>query len=112
VTPDGPRGPRYRVQPGVITVAQKTGAPILPLAYDAEWKKVFQSWDRFIMPLPFSRIVVVYGEPISVPAHATPDMLQAKQQEVEASLRQVTEMADAYFQTGARQRPPTGGNVE
>jgi hypothetical protein len=39
-------------------------------------------------------------------------MLQAKQQEVEASLRQVTEMADAYFQTGARQRPPTGVNVE
>ena len=112
VTPDGPRGPRYRVQPGVITVAQKTGAPILPLAYDAEWKKVFQSWDRFIMPLPFSRIVVVYGEPISVPAHATPDMLQAKQQEVEASLRQVTEMADTYFQTGARQRPPTGVHVE
>jgi lysophospholipid acyltransferase (LPLAT)-like uncharacterized protein len=112
VTPDGPRGPRYRVQPGVITVAQKTGAPILPLAYDAEWKKVFQSWDRFVMPLPFSRIVVVYGEPISVPAHATPDMLQAKQQEVEASLRQVTEMADAYFQTGVRQRPPTGINVE
>lgn len=98
VTPDGPRGPRYRVQPGVITVAQKTGVPILPFAYDAEWKKVFQSWDRFVMPLPFSRIVVVYGEPISVPAHATPDMLQAKQQEVEASLRQVTEMADAYFQ--------------
>jgi lysophospholipid acyltransferase (LPLAT)-like uncharacterized protein len=112
MTPDGPRGPRYRVQPGVITVAQKTGAPILPLAYDAEWKKVFQSWDRFVMPLPFSRIVVVYGELISVPAHATPDMLQAKQQEVEASLRQVTEMADAYFQTGARQRPPTGVNVE
>jgi lysophospholipid acyltransferase (LPLAT)-like uncharacterized protein len=112
VTPDGPRGPRYRVQPGVITVAQKTGASILPLAYDAEWKKVFQSWDRFIMPLPFSRIVVVYGEPISVPAHATPDMLQAKQQEVEASLRQVTEMADTYFQTGAQQRPPTGVHVE
>jgi lysophospholipid acyltransferase (LPLAT)-like uncharacterized protein len=97
VTPDGPRGPRYRVQPGVITVAQKTGVPILPLAYNAEWKKVFQSWDRFVMPLPFSRIVVVYGAPISIPAHATPDILQAKQREVEAVLRQVTEMADAYF---------------
>ncbi|MDH3599881.1 MAG: lysophospholipid acyltransferase family protein [Candidatus Tectomicrobia bacterium] len=112
ITPDGPRGPRYRVQPGVITVAQKTGAPILPLAYNAEWKKVFQSWDRFVMPLPFSRIVVVFGEPISVPAHATPDMLQVKQQEVEASLRQVMEIADTYFQTGARQRPHTGARVE
>jgi lysophospholipid acyltransferase (LPLAT)-like uncharacterized protein len=112
VTPDGPRGPRYRVQPGVITVAQKTGALILPLAYDAEWKKVFQSWDRFVVPLPFSRIAVVCGEPIRVPAHATPDMLQAKQQEVEASLHQVTEIAAAYFQTGAQQKPHTGARVE
>jgi len=82
------------------------------LSYVAVLRRVFQSWDRFVLPLPFSRIVVVYGEPISVPAHATPDMLQAKQQEVEASLRQVTELADAYFQTGAQQRPPTRVKVE
>ena len=112
MTPDGPRGPRYRAQPGVITVAQKTGAPILPLAFSAEWKKVFQSWDRFVMPLPFSRVVVVYGELISVPAHATPDMLQAKQQEVEASLCRVTEIADAYFQTDERHKHHTGARVE
>lgn len=96
-TPDGPRGPRYRVQPGVITVAQKTGTPILPVTYSAKWKKAFRSWDRFIVPLPFSRLVVVYGEPIPVPAFETPEMFQDKQRELEVSLRQITEMADDYF---------------
>lgn len=106
-TPDGPRGPRYRVQPGVITVAQKTGTPILPVTYSAEWKKVFRSWDRFMVPLPFSRLIVVYGEPIAAPALETPESLQAKQCELESSLRQLTEMADDYFKTSKRVGPDT-----
>lgn len=93
-TPDGPRGPRYQVQPGIVAVAQKTGAAIVPVTYSARWKKVFRSWDAFLMPLPFSRIVVIYGEPIYVPAHASPAVFQAKRQEVEMSLRHITAMAD------------------
>jgi hypothetical protein len=96
-TPDGPRGPRYTVQPGIVAVARTTGAAILPVTYSARWKKVFCSWDAFLMPLPFSRVVVVYGEPIYVPATASPTVFQAKQHEVETSLRQITEMADHYF---------------
>jgi lysophospholipid acyltransferase (LPLAT)-like uncharacterized protein len=96
-TPDGPRGPRYTVQPGIVAVAKTTGAAILPVTYSARWKKVFRSWDAFLMPLPFSRIVVVYGEPIYVPATASPTVFQAKQYEVETSLRHITEMADHYF---------------
>jgi lysophospholipid acyltransferase (LPLAT)-like uncharacterized protein len=96
-TPDGPRGPRYTVQPGIVAVAKTTGAAILPVTYGACWKKVFCSWDAFLMPLPFSRVVVIYGEPIYVPATASPTVFQAKQQEVETSLRQITEMADHYF---------------
>jgi lysophospholipid acyltransferase (LPLAT)-like uncharacterized protein len=96
-TPDGPRGPRYTVQPGIVAVAKTTGAAILPVTYSARWKKVFHSWDAFLMPLPFSRVVVVYGEPIYVPATASPTVFQAKQHEVETSLRQITEMADHYF---------------
>lgn len=96
-TPDGPRGPRYKVQPGVVAVAQKTGAAIVPVTYSARWKKVWQSWDAFLLPLPFSRIVVVYGEPIYVPAHVSPADFQAKRQEVETSLLHITEMADHYF---------------
>jgi lysophospholipid acyltransferase (LPLAT)-like uncharacterized protein len=97
VTPDGPRGPRYKVQPGIVALAQQTGAAILPVTYSARWKKVLRSWDGFVVPLPFSRVVVIYGEPIYVPAHASPAVFQAKRQEVEMSLRQITEMADHYF---------------
>jgi lysophospholipid acyltransferase (LPLAT)-like uncharacterized protein len=96
-TPDGPRGPCYQVQPGIVAVAKKTGAPILPVTYNARWKRVFRSWDRFILPLPFSRVVVVYGEPIYVPPQASAAVLQAKRRELEASLRRVTEIADGYF---------------
>jgi lysophospholipid acyltransferase (LPLAT)-like uncharacterized protein len=97
LTPDGPRGPRYKVQPGIVALAQQTGAAILPVTYSARWKKVLQSWDGFLVPLPFSRVVVIYGEPIYVPAHASPVIFQAKRQEVEMRLRQITEMADHYF---------------
>lgn len=97
LTPDGPRGPRYRVQPGIITVAKKTGAPIIPTTYGAQWRKVVKSWDRFIIPLPFSRIVVICGEPIYVPAAASAAVCDAKRQEVETGLRRLTSRADEYF---------------
>jgi lysophospholipid acyltransferase (LPLAT)-like uncharacterized protein len=107
VTPDGPRGPRYHVQPGIVTIAQKTGAAILPVTYNASWKRVLGTWDNFVIPLPFSRVVVVYGEPIYVPLHASAGTLQAKRCEVETSLRRITEIADHYFQTseGSRAQP-------
>ena len=96
-TPDGPRGPRYQVQPGLLLVAKRTGAPILPMTFGAQWKRVLASWDAFLLPLPFSRIVVVYGEPIYVPADASAADLETKRREVETSLRRITETADNYF---------------
>jgi lysophospholipid acyltransferase (LPLAT)-like uncharacterized protein len=71
ITPDGPRGPRYRVQPGVLRLAQATGRPIVTVTTHLGWKWVFNSWDRFQVPLPFSRCELVSGEPIYVPADAT-----------------------------------------
>lgn len=97
VTPDGPRGPRYQVQPGVVTLAHKTGAAILPITYNAKWRKVMRSWDRFVLPMPFSRIVVIYGEPICVPADVTMEGRLAAQQEVEQRLQQITELADRFY---------------
>ncbi len=97
LTPDGPRGPRYEVQPWIVALAQKTGAAILPVTYSARWKKVLRSWDSFLVPLPFSRVVVIYGEPIYVPARASPTVFQAKRKAVEVCLRQTTEMADRYL---------------
>ncbi|MFQ6672125.1 MAG: lysophospholipid acyltransferase family protein, partial [Candidatus Tectimicrobiota bacterium] len=53
--PDGPRGPRCRVQPGIIELARASGRPILPACFAARHRVVFNSWDRFVLPLPFSR---------------------------------------------------------
>src|SRR5207245_2002111 len=55
MTPDGPRGPRYVLQDGVIVTAQLTGLPIVPVSYHLRWKIQLKSWDRFQVPLPFSR---------------------------------------------------------
>jgi lysophospholipid acyltransferase (LPLAT)-like uncharacterized protein len=65
-TPDGPRGPVYQVSPGVIFVAQKSGAPIVPLhmEYSSCWR--LKSWDRFCVPRPFSKVRFILGAPVHV----------------------------------------------
>ena len=97
IIPDGPRGPRYRVQPGVITLAKKTGVPILPMAYSAAHRHVFTSWDRFLLPRPFTRCRVVYGKPVCVPENAEPKMQEESRMELETELRRITEEADRHF---------------
>lgn len=67
VTPDGPRGPCYSVQDGVLTLAQVTGLPIVPFSYRLSWKIKLKSWDRFQIPLPFARCEMFFGDPIPVP---------------------------------------------
>lgn len=64
LTPDGPRGPRYRVQPGVVKLAESSGAPVVPIhvRFGSAWR--LKSWDRFVVPMPFSRLQVTFGEPI------------------------------------------------
>lgn len=73
VTPDGPRGPRYQVHPGVITMAQVSGLPILPITYHLSHKYVLKSWDRFQIPLPFCTCTVSAGQPIYIPKELTPE---------------------------------------
>ena len=55
ITPDGPRGPKYRVQPGVISLAQLTQQPIMPVSFVLSHKITLNSWDSFLVPLPFAR---------------------------------------------------------
>lgn len=71
VTPDGPRGPCYVVQEGVMVLAQVTGLPIVPYSCQLGWKIRVKSWDHFEIPLPFSRCKMTFGEPIRVPRGAT-----------------------------------------
>ena len=66
-TPDGPKGPPRVVKEGMIAAAQLTGLPIVPVAFSASKKKLLKSWDRMIVPYPFSRAIFLYGAPIRVP---------------------------------------------
>ncbi len=70
-TPDGPRGPSHKVQAGVILMAQKSGAPIIPVGISASWRYLVRSWDSYMVPLPFARAWFIVGEPIFVPADLT-----------------------------------------
>jgi lysophospholipid acyltransferase (LPLAT)-like uncharacterized protein len=66
VTVDGPRGPAGVVTPGAPVISQRTGAPMVPTAASASSAWRLRSWDRFLVPKPFARVVVVYGAPIAV----------------------------------------------
>jgi lysophospholipid acyltransferase (LPLAT)-like uncharacterized protein len=66
-TPDGPRGPARVAKDGVVYVAKLAGLPIVPVAFAARNRKLLRSWDRMIVPLPFSKALFLYGEPIRVP---------------------------------------------
>jgi lysophospholipid acyltransferase (LPLAT)-like uncharacterized protein len=66
VTPDGPRGPVYQVSQGIIFLAQKSGAPIVPIhmEYSSAWR--LKSWDRFVVPRPFAKLRAIFGAPIQI----------------------------------------------
>jgi lysophospholipid acyltransferase (LPLAT)-like uncharacterized protein len=66
ITPDGPRGPACEVQMGVLQLAQKMGVPIIPLSFDARYKKKMGSWDSFLFPFPCNDIVLTFGNPVFV----------------------------------------------
>jgi lysophospholipid acyltransferase (LPLAT)-like uncharacterized protein len=97
VIPDGPQGPRHKVQPGVILLAQKTGCPIIPLAYSSKRRKIFNSWDRFMLPFPWTRGVITYGRPVEVPAKADADTIRECTLRLERELNRITARADEYF---------------
>ena len=97
LTPDGPRGPRYCVQIGVIELAKLTGRPVIPLTFSASKKRVFKTWDLFLLPYPFSKGVFIWGEPIHVDRHGNRDHLEERRLLLENRLNELTEKADHYF---------------
>jgi len=98
ITPDGPQGPKHIVQTGVVELARQTGAPIVPVTYSASRCKVFASWDNFIVPLPFSKVAYVWGEPLFVPRDAGKDALEKSRLLLQERMRQNTDEADRIFQ--------------
>jgi lysophospholipid acyltransferase (LPLAT)-like uncharacterized protein len=93
ITPDGPRGPRYDFKSGALLISQLTGKPMLPITFAASRVFKFRTWDRFVLPLPFARIVIAVGEPIQTPrVLGQEDMLQM-QVEMAAKLKALFEQA-------------------
>lgn len=90
ITPDGPRGPVYRVQPGVAALAQLTGATVIPATYHASRKLTLQSWDRFQIPLPFARCDITLGQPLTCPRDATDAQRDEFCARLESALRSIT----------------------
>jgi len=90
ITPDGPRGPCYQVQDGVISTAQLTGLPILPVSYHLNWKFRPKSWDRFQVPMPFARCRIRTGEMVRVPREATEAERETLRQRLEETMKAIT----------------------
>jgi lysophospholipid acyltransferase (LPLAT)-like uncharacterized protein len=90
ITPDGPRGPCYVVQEGVMSLAQLTGLPIVPFGFYAHRKIRLKSWDRFQIPLPFSRCDFNLGKPVYIPREATGAEREVIRRTLEETLRTIS----------------------
>jgi lysophospholipid acyltransferase (LPLAT)-like uncharacterized protein len=94
VVPDGPRGPRHVAQAGAVLLAKVTGAPLVPVGFGATPSTILRSWDAFLVPHPFARAAVVFGNPIAVPPDADRDLVESKRRDLEAALLRITAAAD------------------
>jgi lysophospholipid acyltransferase (LPLAT)-like uncharacterized protein len=88
ITPDGPRGPRFKFKPGALLLAQMSGRPILPMSYAASRAWLIK-WDRFVIPVPFSRVALAIGPPCYVPRVTDAAMLERLQGQMEQELRRL-----------------------
>lgn len=93
ITPDGPKGPIYEVQPGVVKLAESSGVPLVSLSarFGSSWR--LKTWDRFVIPKPFSQIEVIFGAPIYLQKGLSFEQLEQERQKLQAVL--VAEVDDA-----------------
>ena len=94
ITPDGPRGPRFKFKPGALLLAQMSGRPILPMSYAAS-RAWLVKWDKFVIPVPFSRIAIAIGPPRYVPRVTDAKSLAHLQTEMEEELKRLFTAARA-----------------
>jgi lysophospholipid acyltransferase (LPLAT)-like uncharacterized protein len=94
---DGPRGPRYVAKRGAAYLARKSGNPVLPFSLSVAKKWIMKSWDHFQVPRPFSRAVLLCGEPIYVDANASEEQIEAAEKEVQRSLDALVIRGDSWW---------------
>lgn len=110
VVPDGPVGPVYRFKPGALQIARLSGAPLVHLGFAARRSKALGSWDRLLVPRPFTRIAVAVGAPETVDRDLAPEALEARRAALEAELVRVNRQAEEAV--GASDPVAPGASVE
>lgn len=94
MTPDGPRGPSGVLQDGVLFMAQKSGAALVPVGISARPCVRAKSWDRYLVPLPFAKAIMIFGEPMYVRAEADSEEIEAVRRAFEAEIHRLEALAD------------------
>jgi lysophospholipid acyltransferase (LPLAT)-like uncharacterized protein len=91
VTPDGPRGPVYQASQGVVFLAQKSGAPVIPIhmEYSSCWR--LKSWDRFVVPWPFAKLRAIFGPPIQMPPMENADQSETERIRLQNAMMSLVE---------------------
>ena len=100
MTPDGPRGPTRKVQEGVMLMAKKSGAPLVPVGAFARPGKLFNSWDRYLIPYPFAKASIVFGDAIPVPPNPSEEEYEAIRLKMEQEIDRMQSEAERLV--GAR----------
>jgi lysophospholipid acyltransferase (LPLAT)-like uncharacterized protein len=101
---DGPRGPLGVVKPGLLFIAQATGMPIIPIIVSAEKKWVFNSWDRFIVPKPFSRVIIRFCDEMCIPRKLSSSDFEDKRSQIENTFKKLYDETDAIWSNAEKVR--------
>jgi len=100
VTPDGPRGPRFKFKPGALFAAQISGKPVVPLAFAAQPAFVLKTWDKFVIPVPFGRVCIAIGEPYFMAADSSDEQMKNAQREMEQRMLETYREAKRALESG------------
>ncbi|MDH5721429.1 MAG: lysophospholipid acyltransferase family protein [Spirochaetia bacterium] len=96
-TPDGPKGPVYKFQAGTLALSQMTQVAIVPVTYSAKKTWVFNSWDKFIVPKPFTKAHVAFGEPITIPHDITEKDFENRRKKAEEAMMELVKQTEDAF---------------
>lgn len=97
IVPDGPRGPNRKMKLGALKLSQQSGAYIVPFTFAASRKKTLNSWDRFMIFYPFTRVVALFGEPVLVDPKLRGEDLERERQRIEQILTKLDDEATTYL---------------
>jgi lysophospholipid acyltransferase (LPLAT)-like uncharacterized protein len=102
ITPDGPRGPRFKFKPGAIFTAQIARTAVVPLAYAARPARLLKTWDKFVIPFPFSKVCIAVGEPYTPDPRMSESEMEAAQRELERRMLETYELAASTLRAEPR----------